>query len=331
MKQLINLKSFIVLFLASISLVSCDLSNDENNTINTSVVDVIKANPNLSSLVAALEENPDSNLLNLLSNFGSYTVLAPTNAAFNEFLNGAALSDIPAADLEALLLNHIVLTQANAATFVSANDNGVFYTKTAGSILIGDQRSFINIFFDVVDDVLSFNGEANVIEANLVADNGYVHIVDKVIKIPSIVDFVVADSRFSSLLEALTAPDQPDFPTILNTPNGTAPAPFTVFAPINEAFTALETVPTGEELTKVLQHHVIAEENIFINQISTGLESPATLEGDILKFRIQNGFGFIEDGSGNTDAEFIAGNLDIQAKNGIIHAINKVLIPDMTN
>ncbi|MDP5062152.1 MAG: fasciclin domain-containing protein, partial [Maribacter sp.] len=107
-------------------------------------------------------------------------------------------------------------------------------------------------------------------------------------------------------------------------------APFTVFAPTNEAFANLAAIPSGEVLTAVLNHHVIAGANIVSGDLSDGLVSPGTLEGDTLTFAIDSdGNVTITDGSGNSGIGIIA--VDVQANNGVIHAVDTVMIPDTTN
>lgn len=333
MKPLRNLKIYFILFWSMATFNSCDFSNeDQVSSIDTSIIDVLQDDPNLSSLLAAIEATaPNSNIFRSLSSVGTYTLLAPNNEAFDTFLNGRALADIPANELEQLLFNHILFEPVDAATFIGANENEVFYTKTAAFIVNNNQRFFLNIYFDSSTNRLVFNNQSTVIDADNAADNGIVHVVDKVIALPTMVDLLSADSRFSTLHSALTNDTQVDFASILSTPLEISPAPFTVFAPTNEAFMALAVIPSGEDLAKVLQHHVIPNASIQSSQITNGLESPATLEGDILIFSIQNNMGFIQDGIGNTDARLITGNLNIQAKNGVIHAIDKVLFPNTDN
>ena len=65
--------------------------------------------PQLSSLVAALQA-ADGDLVNVLSGSGPFTVLAPTNEAFNAFLeaNNTTLEDIDKGLLAQVLLNHVI-------------------------------------------------------------------------------------------------------------------------------------------------------------------------------------------------------------------------------
>jgi uncharacterized surface protein with fasciclin (FAS1) repeats len=59
------------------------------------------------------------------------------------------------------------------------------------------------------------------------------------------------------------------------------------------------------------------------------VSSPATLQGDIITFSKTGNLVSLTDGAGNSGKNIIAG--DLQASNGVIHAIDKVLIPNMPN
>ncbi len=283
------------------------------------IVDHALANGALTSLVGALTAGGNTAFTDLLSNGDeTFTVFAPINSAFEAFQNpnGNQIANI--------LSNHVVV---GAAAFSADLTNS--YINTAAENADGDKLSlYIN-----TDDGVTFNGSGGVVAGNfdIVATNGVVHAVSEVIDIPTIVTFAAADPNFSTLLTALTElTPGTDFASVLSTPNGTDPAPFTVFAPTNAAFAALAAVPEEALLTQVLLHHVIGGANIVSGDLSNGLVSPATLEGDTLTFSIaEDDSVTITDGSGVMDIGIIA--VDVQAGNGVIHAINKVMIPDTTN
>jgi uncharacterized surface protein with fasciclin (FAS1) repeats len=195
---------------------------------------------------------------------------------------------------------------------------------------LGADDAKLNIFYDTADGI-EFNGDAQIVDsgAEIEASNGVIHIVDGVINLPTVATFLNADPVFQSLDEALEGDDQPDFETVFETPAGTSPAPFTVFAPVNEAFASLAEVPSGEDLTAVLQHHVVAENNIILSNMDTveGMES-ATLEGDTLQFSQTGNVVIITDGAGNSSSEVIPQLANIQAANGIVHGISNVLLPN---
>ncbi|WP_299324578.1 fasciclin domain-containing protein [uncultured Maribacter sp.] len=280
------------------------------------IVDHAIANPNLTSLVGALTTDGNTIFTTLLSDSETdFTVFAPLNSAFDNFTNP---SDN---DINSILANHVISgAAANAASLSNT------YFNTAATNVDGDNLSiYVN-----VDDGVTLNGTSTVAAADIVATNGIIHAVDMVIDLPSVVTFATADPNFSSLVGALTAEGQPDFVSILSTDTGTDPAPFTVFAPTNGAFAELAAVPSGDVLTAVLNHHVIAGANIVSGDLTNGLVSPATLEGDTLTFTIDgDGNVTITDGSGNSEIGIIA--VDVQANNGVIHAIDTVMIPDTTN
>lgn len=102
------------------------------------------------------------------------------------------------------------------------------------------------------------------------------------------------------------------------------PGAFTVFAPTNEAFSALppETLqallrPANKAaLTQILTYHVVPQK-ITSGQI-TAVDVP-TLEGSPLKIRPAAGGVKINDAT--------VTQVDVQASNGVIHAINAVLLP----
>jgi uncharacterized surface protein with fasciclin (FAS1) repeats len=86
------------------------------------------------------------------------------------------------------------------------------------------------MFVNTAGGKVMLNGVATVTTADIIASNGVVHVVDKVIGLPTIVTHALANPNFTSLVGALTGAGQPDFVTILS---GTGP--FTVFVPTNAA------------------------------------------------------------------------------------------------
>ena len=161
----------------------------------------------------------------------------------------------------------------------------------------------------------------------MTAANGVVHIVDAVIALPTVVTFAVADPTFETLVAALTRADQPDFVSVLSTPLGTSPAPFTVFAPTNTAFgdllvelgiSSLDDIDTAT-LTATLNTHVIAEANIRAEDLVDG--TVGTLGDDIV---IDATNATITDQNGRVSNIIV---VNVQAANGVVHAIDKVLLP----
>ena len=140
----------------------------------------------------------------------------------------------------------------------------------------------------------------------------------------SIVDIAVGDERFSTLVAAVTAAD------LAETLAG--PGPFTVYAPVNDAFAALPegTVETllqpenKDQLTNVLLYHV-DDRNLSAAMIPGGSNyfKPILASERLCITKDASGVS-IADGTGASANVIIA---DIQADNGVIHVIDKVLLP----
>ncbi|MGH1367579.1 MAG: fasciclin domain-containing protein [Maritimibacter sp.] len=139
----------------------------------------------------------------------------------------------------------------------------------------------------------------------------------------SIVDIAAADDRFETLVAAVTAAG------LGETLSGEGP--FTVFAPTDDAFDAL---PEGAvagllapdmkgELTDVLMYHVIPGK-IMAADIPAGTMAAGTaLEG--ASFCVTKGDSVMLDDGAEPMANVVIA--DIEASNGVIHVIDKVLMP----
>ncbi|UII76368.1 fasciclin domain-containing protein [Flagellimonas sp. HMM57] len=312
---------FSTLLLIVLSFSSCSLDDDGTDRPDESLADLISNDDNFQSLKAALEE---AELLDNLDRTGLNTFLAPTDDAFNAFLDGQALSEIPKADLRRLLLVHIVAGEISTQDFVRAEE-GYMITSSPGIV----ENSPINLYFNT-DNGIVISGKAKIVSSgsNKRASNGILHQIDAILELPTLADFIAVDDRLNELEKSLTSPGQPDFMATLDTPNGEAPAPFTVFAPINDAFEDFGDLPIGDDLTPVLEHHVIASKNIVTRDMEQNM-TLETIEGDDLTVRIIGNQINLIDGANNNTTRIIGGNL--QASNGVLHLVDDILIPDTTN
>lgn len=297
--------------------VSCDSDDDNPKPVDNTITGIAVKNSNLKILVQALTR---AELAATLQGTGPFTVFAPTDAAFTAFLKTtpyATINDVPKDVLTQILLNHVVSGTAKSTDLKTGYIKTLAKSATSGT-------NTMSMYVDLTSGV-KLNGGAKVATADVMASNGVIHVVDAVINLPTIVTHATANPNFTSLVGALTGAGQPNFVGILS---GTGP--FTVFAPTNAAFTALNTelAPGGiagvsaANLTKVLQYHVV-NGNILAASLTEGqvvntLQTPQT-------FRVT-----LAGGAKITDARSRVSNIvatDVQCSNGVIHVLDKVLLP----
>ncbi len=276
------------------------------------LLDFVAADSNLSTLATVATSNSAAVIAALGDTEGSLTVLAPTNDAFTAL---GDISGVPAATIEQILLNHAISGK------LLSGDLSTGYGNTLASY--GDPANMINLSIYInTEGGVSFNGISTVTTADIVAGNGVAHVVDAVITLPDVTTFATADANFSSLAGALT---DAGLVTALQAANGsgTPEAPFTIFAPTNDAFSALSSVPTGMALTDVLTYHVIEKNNVRSTDLTSVAGAVATVNGGNVTISADPA---TVTGASNTSASNIIA-IDVQATNGVIHAIDQVLMP----
>ncbi|WP_264520673.1 fasciclin domain-containing protein [Flavobacterium sp. N1994] len=323
-----KLTKFIGMALLSLTIFSCS-SSDSSPTQQT-IVGIASADAQFSTLVTALNR---TGLTATLNGGGQYTVFAPTNTAFQTFFaslgSGVTVDNVDVTVLKNILLNHVIGSEIKSTAVPAAG-----YVSTLSPINTTPTSPTISMFVQKVGSDVFINGGTattgvKVTTADVDASNGVIHIVNKVIAIPTVVDHVVANPDFETLQTVVTSADQS---AVLAALSGlTAATPATLFAPNNAAFaTALGTGgfangATAAQVTKVLQYHVTTAGNVRSSQLTNNqvvgmFTSPVQNVTVIL-------------GTGTVDIKDTANNLsrvyqaDIQCSNGVIHAINKVLQP----
>jgi uncharacterized surface protein with fasciclin (FAS1) repeats len=303
---------------AMLCIISCD-DNDDNMMTEKTTYELVSSDSNLSSLKAAIDK---AGLSATLNQSGTFTLFAPTNAAFATFLqaNGyASLNDVPTAALKTLLMNHVLNSEVKAA----AISTGYVSTLAMGS---ASSTRPISMFINTNGGV-KINGVSNVVATDIDANNGVIHKVDAVIGLPTIVTHATANPQFTSLVSALTRSDMPNFVGILS---GTANSPFTVFAPTNTAFSSLLTEIGAANLAAIpkttlentLKYHVVTGANVGSNNLTNNMMVP-TFQGGSFKITTTGGAKITD--NNNRVSNIIV--TDVQCSNGIIHAIDKVLLP----
>ena len=275
-------------------------------TSNT-VVDIV-VNSDVHNVLEAAVITAD--LAGTLSGEGPFTVFAPTDDAFLALAGalGATPEDLLALpELTDILLYHVV---GGTALSTDLSDGQMVTTLNGAdvTVTINDQGVFIN--------------DAQVIVADIEADNGVVHVIDAVLIPPTpepsntVVDIVVNSDVHNVLEAAVITAD------LAGTLSGEGP--FTVFAPTDDAFLALagalgataEDLLALPELTDILLYHVVGG-TALSTDLSDG-QMVTTLNGADVTVSIEcDGSIFIN------DAQVIVA--DIEADNGVVHVLDAVL------
>jgi len=269
------------------------------------VYDIVSNSSDHTTLKTAIDA---CGLDGYLSASGPFTLFAPTDAAFNLLPAGtvaALLNDIP--QLTDILKHHVV---ADSVMSTMLSNNQVVTTLLGTDITVTINAN--GVFID----------NAQVIVADLVADNGVVHVIDAVLLPPapsnSIYDIVSNSADHTTLKAAINAC------ALDGTLSG--PGPFTLFAPTDAAF---DLLPAGTvaallndipQLTDILLHHVVGDSvmsgMLSNNQVVTTLNGSVTVTTSMGMVYIDNAMVTVA---------------DIIADNGVVHVIDAVLLPSTTS
>jgi transforming growth factor-beta-induced protein len=289
-----------------------------------SVFSVVKRNPQTSTLEAAIRA---AGLQDTLRGKGRFTLFAPTNAAFAALLKELNLT------ADQLLANKPLLTEVLTYHVLASKvlarqiaDGSTPATVEGQSVQLNATGKGRKRQITLTD---ARGRTAKVVQADIQARNGVVHLIDRVI-LPSdksVVAIAAGDPRFSILVEAVTAAG------LVDTLSGKGP--FTVFAPTNDAFSALlaELHVTKEALladkpllTDVLTYHVLSG-RVLANDLTDGL-ALKPLEGQPVKVQRSAAGVALKDGRGRVANVIIT---NVQGTNGVVHAIDKVILPTASN
>ncbi len=302
--------------------ISCSDDDNDNDSENSLLVEA-QSRTNLTTFVEALER---ADLDGNLEGSGELTVFAPTNTAFVQFMgeNGyATLDDIPVEILRELLLNHAMSGSVETGEMLT----GYRKTMARGA---ASNTNFLDMYIDTSTGY-KINGISTIITPNVDATNGTLHLVDRVIEMPSIMTFVRAKADLSSLKNALALHPESEFVAEME---GTGEnTPYTLFAPTNTAFSdyltennlaSLDLLSMADVQT-TLRYHLGTMQNSMASSFFDN-QSFDTWAGQHFTINLTGG------GKKIVDANSRIANItttDIQAYNGIIHLVDKVLMPNL--
>jgi uncharacterized surface protein with fasciclin (FAS1) repeats len=259
---------------------------------------------NFNTLVAAVKA---AGLVDTLSGSSQLTVFAPTDEAFSKLdpaLVESLLKPENKDQLTKVLTYHVLAGRVNARDAYDLNS----------AETVNGQRLPLNFRGDGLQV-----GESMISVTDIQCSNGVIHVIDSVLipKLDNIPAVAQSAGQFNTLLAAVGAAD---LAGVLS-----GPGPFTVFAPTDEAFSALPagTVETllkpenKQKLIDILKYHVISGRVYDTDAVKAG--SAATLLGRSIQV------GLKADGITINDSKILSKNID--ASNGVIHVIDSVLLP----
>lgn len=305
--------------------------------------------PDLSLFERALrtvqENNDDVKILTDLNVPGNSTLFAPSNVAMTEFLEINGLNDIadaPIGDLTDLILKHVIVGEFKASDLIP----GYINTRTIKTyeVGIGSNRTDIDenvrLFVNNTEEGITLNRDARVVTTDIDANNGVIHIVDKVIGSATMASLIGVNPSLSGYLSAVRHADNilvdgeiPGFERSLRRSSATG---LTVFVPSNQAITEyldgigavgetieerIETISQIEAARIVLYHQLngtVITDSLSTASIQTRLpNSNISIDADLQS---------ITDERSNV-ASIVSNFTDIHASNGVLHVIDRVLLP----
>ncbi|WP_347841400.1 fasciclin domain-containing protein [uncultured Draconibacterium sp.] len=274
------------------------------------VVDIVVESESHTTLEAAVVA---AGLVETLQGDGPFTVFAPTDAAFDALPEGTldALLAEPGGQLTDILLYHVVAAKA-----------------MSGSLMDGQKIETVlgqNLTVTASSEGVFING-AEVTVTDIEATNGVVHVIDAVLlpTTKTVVDIVVESESHTTLEAAVVAAE------LVETLQGDGP--FTVFAPTDAAFedlltelgyTSLDEIDAAT-LEAVLLMHVVPGK-VMAGDLSDGFMAQ-TLQQEEIVINLNGGASITDP---NSRVSQITGT-DLEAVNGVVHVIDKVILPDLT-
>ena len=312
MRKNIFKTALLSLTFGALLITSCKKDDDKTTTNTTpalkSIYEIAKSDTSFSILVAAIDK---TGLKETLTNAGTYTVFAPNNAAFRkedfsvEIINAMTNPD-QILELKNALLYHVLGSKVKSTEVPNAYVGTLYLVNGNG------------VSLRTANNPVKLNNESNVVAADIAASNGIIHVIDMPLSPQSVVDIAANNSAFTSLVAALGKAE------LVSTLEESAS--ITVFAPTNDAFDAISFKLadfTKEQLTPILTSHVLGSQ-VRSSQIKNG-DMVTTLNTNTkLTFNTSAGVKF----SGGNVSDVSVTTADIQATNGVVHVINKVVLPN---
>jgi transforming growth factor-beta-induced protein len=301
---------FLSLFLLLVAPIQ---SQTDDNIVEVAVSLVPEGFATLVDLVVLAE------LDDALANAETVTVLAPTDEAFAKLDPAlvAALTTPPyKVHLQEILLYHTFDTLLKSSNLLNSRS----VQSGCGLYLTTQNTDEDRVQFRTEDgsSLVLNKGAAKVVVADVMASNGVIHAIDNVL-LPSFASKTVAtrieeDRRDLRTLYSLL--QQAGLTEVLE-----GDGPFTVFAPIDEAFDGVDASTLDDEtLQNILTYHVVP--GMYPSFLIENGFQLTTVQGQNITFAIDMGMVTLNDG-------IPIESTDAVAINGIVHKIGGILMPEM--
>ncbi len=286
--------------------------DDNGDDTELNIVETADADDRFSTLVEFIG---DAELVDALSG-DDLTVFAPTNDAFDTLFETVDPAALTQEDLIEILTYHVT-----SGTILSGNIN----PGDTGLTMLNEEQTLVQASAAGV----LINGFSNVVDPDITASNGVIHAIDEVLlpsafRDPSIVELALADEegRFDTLAALVENASGGGLELLLRLQFLQG---YSAFAPTNEAFANLDvdvSELTDQQLVGILTYHVTQGEAPIL---STDLEPtnvvPTLAEEEPVYVTVTDEGVFV-----NRTSQVVAA--DIQGSNGVIHAVDEVLLPN---
>ena len=308
--------------LGAIGLTGCGSSDDDGPTLD--IVETAQADDRFETLVTAVTT---ADLVSTLQSEGPFTVFAPTDDAFANYLdeNNLTATELLASDsLADILTYHVYVGEVLASSAISVASS----SENQIEMVNGD-----NLALSLTGNDLYAN-LSKVVVTDVTATNGVIHAIDKVLTPPSANALSDSDKTIAALVTDLAGAAEPEFTVLLEALStadlATALAgdgPFTVFAPTDAAFTALlqqldiekSDLLARDDLADILKQHVVS--GVAIDSVAAFAANGSDVQtlNSAQKISVA-----ISGGELTVDGSTVV-ITDVQTSNGVIHVIDTVI------
>ncbi len=320
-----------LVILLSFSLTGClDPAFEERTNFEELIGEYLENNSeSFSTLIEVLEK---AESMSFLKAYGAYTLLAPTNSAFDKYvkeLGLSSISDIPKEDLQNLVRYHVIGDTISTTDFVDGRMNT---TNMYGHYIT------TGTYFDEGQSVIKFNKYSQIIQADVRAANGILHVVNEVVKPErtSAAEVIESMEGFEIFLEVLRKTGWYDTLLIEEGPHTVFAIPdhvykeegYSSFEDLVEDLDPEEGNPKNIDnpLNKYAAYHILDKNIRYVTDLIIDRVGMTKIENEVITIRAEGTKVLVNDDvfAGVHEPGFEINRLlsDRTVQNGVIHVMN---------